>query len=385
MANINKIRVSGTTYDIQDSNAPKVIELTQAEFDALTVKDPNVFYVITDSEYNFDGYWTSAQTQNAIAQSVSGKADTATTYTKTEVDTALASKQSTLESGTNIKTINGESVLGSGNIEIEGGSTYTAGRGISLSNNTISVSLPISAGTGTNSIVEGHTSNKASGSYSHAEGRGTSANSYSHAEGYNTTASTYAHSEGYNTKANGNYSHAEGQATKSNGDYSHAEGQATTTNGYYSHTEGMYTVANNQSEHASGQYNNSVSASTTFGNSGNTLFSVGNGTANDARHNAFEIRQNGDIYIVSGNTDIKLQDHLGGGSVNVDSTLSPTSENPVQNKVIYNKINEVEQVTARALNELNDNFGGLKLVKLSQAEYDALATKDPSILYVIVD
>ena len=76
MANINKIRISGSTFDIEDKNAAKTVTLTQAEYDALTVKDPNVFYVISDSEYNFDGYWTSAQTQSAITQSVSGKADT---------------------------------------------------------------------------------------------------------------------------------------------------------------------------------------------------------------------------------------------------------------------------------------------------------------------
>ena len=42
------------------------------------------------------------------------------------------------------------------------------------------------------------------------------------------------------------------------------------------------------------------------------MFSVGNGTGSNTRHNAFEVRQNGDIYIQSGNTDIKLQDHLDG-------------------------------------------------------------------------
>ena len=44
------------------------------------------------------------------------KADTATTYTKTEVDTALAGKQATLVSGTNLKTVGGTSLLGSGNV-----------------------------------------------------------------------------------------------------------------------------------------------------------------------------------------------------------------------------------------------------------------------------
>lgn len=39
------------------------------------------------------------------------------------IDSALSEKQNVLVSGTNIKTINGNSILGSGNIEIQGGST----------------------------------------------------------------------------------------------------------------------------------------------------------------------------------------------------------------------------------------------------------------------
>ena len=42
-------------------------------------------------------------------------------YTKSEMDTALNSKQNNLVSGTNIKTINNNSLLGSGNITIQGG------------------------------------------------------------------------------------------------------------------------------------------------------------------------------------------------------------------------------------------------------------------------
>ena len=40
----------------------------------------------------------------------------------TDIDTALSGKQATLVSGTNIKTVNNESLLGSGNITIQGGS-----------------------------------------------------------------------------------------------------------------------------------------------------------------------------------------------------------------------------------------------------------------------
>ena len=103
MANINKIRLSGTTYSIQDENATKTVELTQAEYDALSPKDPNTFYIITDATAgDLSNYYTKTETDNAITA-------------------ATSTKQDTLVSGTNIKTINGESILGEGNITIEGG------------------------------------------------------------------------------------------------------------------------------------------------------------------------------------------------------------------------------------------------------------------------
>ena len=50
------------------------------------------------------------------------------------------SKQNQLISGSNIKTINNNSILGSGNLEIEG-NTYTAGNGISISNSNVITNL----------------------------------------------------------------------------------------------------------------------------------------------------------------------------------------------------------------------------------------------------
>ena len=170
-----------------------------------------------------------------------------------------------------------------------GGTTYSAGTNIDITDNVISMTVPISAGTGSNSVVEG-SGTRAKGSDSHAEGT--------------------------NTTASGTSSHAEGNNAKANSLCSHAEGYSTTARGSYSHAEGYYTKTENSYEHASGQYNVSNWVTNTFGDSGNTLFSVGNGTSNSARHNAFEIRQNGDIYITSGGTDIKLQDNLGGGGGN---------------------------------------------------------------------
>ena len=357
MSNISKIKISGTSYNIKDENACKVVELTQAEYDDLptTAKTSNSLFVITDATAgDLSNYYTKTETDNAITA-------------------ATSTKQDTLVSGTNIKTINGETLLGSGNITIQGGGgkAIEAGRGITVTTgetaDTVSLNIPISAGTGTGSIIEGFAISS-NANYSHAEGATTKANGIaSHAEGMNTKSNdTASHAEGSDTYANGIASHAEGMNTNAYGSVSHAEGSETYAGGDYSHAEGNGTITNNASEHASGQFNNSVSASTTFGDSGNTLFSVGNGTSSSAKHNAFEIRQNGDIYITKDGQDVKLQDQLGGGGT-VDTEITSESTNPVTSAAIYNQ------------------FGGLKLVKLTQSEYDSLTTKDNSTLYLIVN
>ena len=387
MSNISKIKISGTSYNIKDENACKVVELTQAEYDDLptSAKTSNSLFVITDATAgDLSNYYTKTETDNAITA-------------------ATSTKQDTLVSGTNIKTINNESILGEGNITIQGGSgggkAIEAGRGISITTgetaDTVSFNLPISAGTGTGSLIigdnDGGTSyasvasgkgavvfpsrpfygkNYATQESSFAHGSGCSAGTCSHAEGFNTKCMNgfNSHSEGQNTEARGANSHSEGEGTFAGETYQiyacHAEGYYTSAMTSCSHAEGYYTKTTNNSEHANGQYNNSVSASTTFGDSGNTLFSVGNGTDDNARHNAFEIRQNGDIYITKDGQDVKLQDQLGGGGT-VDTEITSASTNPVTSAAIYNQ------------------FGGLKLVKLTQSEYDSLATKDSSTLYII--
>ena len=128
-----------------------------------------------------------------------------------------------------------------------------------------------------------------------------------------------SHTEGSGTNATGNNSHAEGGGTTASGIGSHAEGGATKASGDYSHAEGQSTSATTECEHASGQWNISLSGSSTWGNSGNTLFTVGNGYATGGSvttHNALDIRQNGDIYISDTSAEgeyyqkpmIKLQD-----------------------------------------------------------------------------
>ena len=139
---------------------------------------------------------------------------------------------------------------------------------------------------GDTTINVGRKAGSAVGEKSTAEGFDTIASGYfSHAEGVGTTASGNAsHAEGGGAIASDSDSHAEGYNTIASGYASHAEGLSTVASGYYSHAEGEDTIANNEAEHASGRYNVSNE---------DTLFSIGDGTADDARHNAFEITKTG--------------------------------------------------------------------------------------------
>lgn len=68
MANINKIRISGTSYDIQDLNALGVSAVTQQEYDNLpsSAKTSNTFFVITDAQAgDLTNYYTKTET-NAL-------------------------------------------------------------------------------------------------------------------------------------------------------------------------------------------------------------------------------------------------------------------------------------------------------------------------------
>ena len=267
--------------------------------------------------------------------SVTGKVDTSA-FTAHTADTVIHvtsdekaawnGKQDQLISGVNIKTINNKSILGEGNITIEGGKAIEAGRGISVTTSetadTVSFNLPISAGTVTNALIYNSTTNAASGDFSHAEG--------------------------YYATASGEGSHAEGQGTTARGTCAHAEGNYSNASGNYSHAEGNSTITKNQSEHASGQFNVSSSVSTIFGDAGNTLFSVGNGTSSNNRKNAFEIRQNGDTYL-NGKLNIT-------GDVTANAFYATSDERLKENieNVSYAKMANAANVNIKSFNFKSD-------------------------------
>ena len=89
--------------------------------------------------------------------------------------------------------------------------------------------------------------------------------------------------------ASGQSSHAEGIGTTASGISAHAEGSNTTANGDNSHAEGCETKASSNYQHAEGKYNIEDS-------SGKYAHIIGNGTADDARSNAYAIGWDGKIY-----------------------------------------------------------------------------------------
>lgn len=339
MANINKISVAGTIYDLQDKNAAKTVELTQEQYNGLSVKDPNTFYIISDAEGG----------------------DLSNYYTKGETDTLLGGKQPTLVSGTNIKTINNESLLGEGNIDIQGGGgkAIEAGTNISITTgetaNTINCTLPIIAGSNSREkgIIVGDSECTANGSYAISLGHSSDVDG------------DYSFCHGSNSSAAGRFSFAFGAncQVNTNHNYTFMLGNQNSSTNSLQFSYGEHVKPKNKLEFSFGQNNNSSSANTTFGDSGNTMFSIGNGydfSSTHNYHNAFEVRQNGDIYVP--NTD--------DNSVTGDYAYS-----------LYPMVRLQDTITATAAN--TTALGGLKLVKLTQAEYDGLQTKDPNTLYII--
>ena len=101
----------------------------------------------------------------------------------------------------------------------------------------------------------------------------------SHAEGANTVANAdYSHAEGSGAITNGNYSHAEGASTVAGGVSSHAEGYMTNTSGSQSHAEGYQTTSTGQYSHAEGSETNSL----TKGSHAEGQYSTSNGNYSHA-------------------------------------------------------------------------------------------------------
>ena len=170
----------------------------------------------------------------------------------------------------------------------------------------------------------------ASGNESTAMGYDTTAGGEaSTAMGYSTTASTQASTAmGKNTTASGLNSTAMGRGTTASGTDSTAMGYYTEASGSRSTAMGRSTTATDYSSTVIGQFNSSGSSATSA-NSFSTsapAFVIGNGTASDAKSDAFKVMFNGDATVsndltVSGDVVISSDARLKSNIVSLGSTL----------------------------------------------------------------
>ena len=290
--------------------------------------------------------------RNIILSGLSIPIDDNDAANKAYIDTNFQAK---LISGTNIKTINNQSLLGSGNIDISGGGgTITVDTELSTTSenpvqNKIITNAMVGKKFGTSEVFNDYNDNK---TYKY-EGvrvrnvRNTTSNSIFALESVagltvggtflvicknNDDESFSVYSIRYiiasinvadrtittTTKYSGPstsryslyvfdstateatpiysaYSHAEGRFTIASDRYAHSEGYHTKASGSYSHAQNLHTIANYVSQTAMGKYNS---------NKTNTLLEVGNGTSEQDRSNAFEVYNDGHAEVqTQGNTD----------------------------------------------------------------------------------
>nr|DAP81704.1 MAG TPA: hypothetical protein [Caudoviricetes sp.] len=175
--------------------------------------------------------------------------------------------------------------------------------------------------------------------------------------------------EGLDTGATASFvngaNHAEGAGNLAGAAASHAEGirNEIGDNAYASHAEGIKNTTQNRAEHASGQYNKSNKASDTFGDAGNTLFSVGCGTSDADRKNAFEVMQDGTckyLDVATGEQiDVGVAKEL---SKPFDLTIGSTTKKVDGKSVVTFSAEEIN---------VSRQFNGILIQKLTTASTEA--------------
>jgi hypothetical protein len=123
------ISTDGTTW----TEATEDTNLGYSEWQALA-SDGNKFVALSNSGYTSQ-YLQGGLVISATAPSPTWGSITGTLSDQTDLQTALNGKQATLVSGTNIKTINNNSILGSGNLILDGLPSQTGQSGKFLTTN----------------------------------------------------------------------------------------------------------------------------------------------------------------------------------------------------------------------------------------------------------
>ena len=343
---------------------------------------------------NDSGYITTADTQNFVT---SGDVKTQiesynyinSGQAQTQIDNSISGKQDTLVSGTNIKTINNESILGSGNLVIEA-TPYSAGTGIGISEHVISVTgdyetvveltqaeydaLTAYSENTTYIITDAPAINMSA--YTPTSGFST-INGSAITEGGNITVEETPYSAGTNINIANHVISVTGITVPTKlSDLQNDEGFITTAD-----TQNFVTSGDVKTQIEGYNYINSGQAQTQIDNSisgkMDTSAMTAYATTGWVENQGYLTTETDPIFTGSPAYGITSQDIANWNSVSgkQDTLVSGTNIKTINNESILGSGNITIQ----------GGGGGSNIIELTQAEYDALTAYTEDAIYVITD
>lgn len=157
-------------------------------------------------------------------------------------------------------------------------------------------------------------------------------------------------------------------------------GRNNIASGINSHAAGYYTTAQRRSQQTFGEYNILDTTGSSTSSKGSFIEIVGNGTSTTNRSNARTLDWSGNE-VLAGNlraagltdgTTTKTMTEIlagGGSTITVDSALSTTSTNPVQNKVINSALgNKIDKTSNANKVYATDSSGNQTTIDYSSSQ-----------------
>lgn len=380
---------------LDDKIDGKVVELTQSEYDSLVDIDPLVLYVITDAvEVNMNDYYKKTETSGAteIQTALDAKVNTSdfNTYSA-NTQTAINGKQDTLVAGSGI-TISGN-VISAEAQPIIVDPSLDSGSTNAVANSAIAIAIDeLSASSVTNcdnvviedaiptppsTIVDENVKVSWEDDYTETYAVDYDGNIGDGVEhNYNNVSKlefgSFTTEIGYNFLFSADDCYSSLKTGIFNGNVNFREHSNIFASAF--NLEAVYFYAPNPSAITSDYFDSNF---LNYVYDGCETYETS--AATYPIYVADLAAYSGATLYNDGNNDVTWGQHFG----------NRLQEIPKGKKLVLTDIEdrlaEDEEVTASGLNALNDKFGGLKLMKITQAAYDALTVKDNNTLYIISD
>lgn len=358
-ANVSKIEVNNTTYEIKDR---------------LARQDLSGYVNKNEAEFTNSIKMESANFGSAAGAVALGNDSAATgDYSSTLGDATLAGGFASHAEGDHTSAT-GRGAHAEG-IGAEDPTTHNWNNSLASGEGS-HVEGKYTQATGDHSHAEG-CETVAAGHASHAEGCTTrAAASYSHVEGHNNSITATVDSDGFNET--GVAAHVEGENNTSAASYSHVEGYGNEVgiNAKYAHVSGFNNKATFENNRVvMGSYNDNIAED---------ILEIGNGYVdpiNGSTVRETPVRLTKDNILHLKLNDAKLHVVINGEekifslteAVVVDDELNELSTHPIQNKIVAEKLNEVFQYVSEGKKLIADALTDLGVEASMDMDFSELA------------